>query len=242
MYRLRPPRRRAVGRYAELVGADSASERGARPVSPTGRPAPPTGEEPNVGEVSRARKAATLILLRDTVGGPEVLLVRRNPRQRFMGGAWVFPGGATHSDDGGDAQTATRELEEEAGITLAAGAELVRFSRWITPAEVSVRFDTHFFLARAPEGAHAQVDGSECVEARWLRPQDALDAGARDELELVFPTIKHLEQLAELPTVEDALAAARDRKVLPVQPRVLMEGGVAQVAMPGEPGYDSPSP
>ena len=56
---------------------------------------PPPGEELNTGEVTEAREAATLILLRDCADGPEVLLVQRNPEQRFMGGAWVFPGGAT---------------------------------------------------------------------------------------------------------------------------------------------------
>ena len=115
----------------------------------------------------------------------------------------------------------------------------MRYSRWITPAQVKVRFDTHFFVARAPDGAQERVDGSECVDARWITPQAALDAGARDELLLVFPTIKHLEQLADHSSVEDALDTARSRRVQPVEPRVLVDGGVAQVLLPGEPGYDS---
>ena len=198
---------------------------------------PATGELKR-GEASEAREAATLILLRDSPAGPEVLLVKRNPEQRFMGGAWVFPGGATQDGDADEVQAAIRELEEEAGISLPPGAELIRFSRWITPSEVRIRFDTHFFLARAPDGARPEVDGRECVEARWLRPGDALDAGERDELLLVFPTVKHLEQLEEFDSVALALAAARDRKVQPVQPKVLVDGGVAQVLLPGEPGYD----
>jgi len=199
---------------------------------------PPPGEELNEGEVTEARVASSLILLRDSPDGPEILLVQRNPEQRFMGGAWVFPGGSVHADDGDELGTARRELEEEAGISLAPGAELVRYSRWITPAEVKVRFDTHFFVAESPDGAEAIPDGGECVGARWVRPQDALGAGQRDELMLVFPTIKHLEQLAEHASVADALARARERKVLPVQPRVLVDGGVARVLLPGEPGYD----
>ena len=199
---------------------------------------PPPGEELNTGEATAAREAASLILLRDSPEGPEVLLVQRNPEQRFMGGAWVFPGGSTHRDDGDELRTARRELEEEAGIALGDEAELVRYSRWITPAQVTVRFDTHFFVARAPDGAEAKVDGGECVGAVWIRPRDALDRGERDELMLVFPTIKHLEQLAEHGSVEDALEAARSRKVLPVEPRVVLEGGVAQVLMPGEDGYE----
>jgi hypothetical protein len=82
------------------------------------------------------------------------------------------------------------------------------------------------------------IDNEEVVDSRWIGPQDALEAGARDELLLVFPTIKHLEQLAEFSSVEDAMEQARSRKVMPVEPRVLIDGGVARVLMPGEPGYD----
>ena len=203
------------------------------------RPGP--GEQLGEGEVADAREAASLMLLRDGRDGPEVLLVQRNPEQSFMGGAWVFPGGSLSEGDSDELETARRELAEEAGVELANDAELVRWSRWITPAQVGVRFDTHFFVAQAPAEAEPHVDGAECVESRWLRPQDALDAGAREELLLVFPTIKHLEQLAEHGSVEDALEAARARRVLPVEPRVVLEGGVAQVLMPGEGGCDEAS-
>ena len=95
-----------------------------------------------------------------------------------MGGAWVFPGGAVHhEDDGGEpAAAALRELEEEAGVQLDDVDRLVPFSRWITPAEVTIRFDTVFFVAEAPPGAEPHVDGEECVDARWIRPGDALAA------------------------------------------------------------------
>jgi 8-oxo-dGTP pyrophosphatase MutT (NUDIX family) len=191
-----------------------------------------------MGEVAEARQAASLILLRDTDEGPEVLLVKRNPEQRFMGGAWVFPGGAVHEGDGGHAGTALRELEEEAGIRLANPAELVQFSRWITPEQVKVRFDTWFFLAAAPPGAEARPDGSECVEARWLRPSVALEDYARGRMMLVFPTIKHLEQLAGFSSVAEALETARRREVEAVQPRVVVRDGIGEVLLPGEPGYD----
>ena len=192
-----------------------------------------------MGEIAKARPSASVIVLREPDAGPEVLLVERNPEQRFMGGAWVFPGGATQDEDESELHTAVRELEEEAGIALPGDAELVRFSRWITPAQVGLRFDTHFFLVRAPVGAEPRVDGRECVDARWIRPREALSAGDRGDLKLVFPTIKHLEELASFNSVEEALATARARRVMPVQPRLLVQGGVAQVLMPGQPGYDS---
>jgi len=199
------------------------------------RPAP--GEELNTGETTTPRQAATAILLRDGVDGLEVLLVERNPDSRFMGGAWVFPGGALQAGDHGHAAAALRELEEEAGIRLDDVARLVPISRWITPAEVKIRFDTVFFVAEAPPEAEPRVDGAECVDARWIRPADALDARRRGELMLVFPTIKHLEELTGFRSVSEALTAARERVVDPVQPRIVVGEDGERVLLPGEPGY-----
>ena len=198
---------------------------------------PPPGEELNLGEATEPRLAATAILLRDGSEGLEVLLVQRNPEQRFMGGAWVFPGGAVHSDDAGPEAAALRELEEEAGMRIEDVAELVPFSRWITPVEVKIRFDTFFYVAATPPDAEPRVDGAECVDFRWIGPADALAAGQRGELMLVFPTIKHLEQLAEFESVEHALSEARSRDVRPILPKVVHGDGEAHVLLPGEPGY-----
>ena len=186
------------------------------------------------------RQAASLILLRDSADGAEVLLVQRNPEQRFMGGAWVFPGGAVDAGEADHAATAARELEEEAGIALPDGTELVPFSRWITPeAEgATIRFDTWFFAARAPAGAEAAPDGGECVDARWLTPAAALAAHAEDRLALVFPTIKHLELLSETRSVDETLDAARARPVEPVLPKLAFRDGAPEVLMPGDPGYE----
>lgn len=198
---------------------------------------PPAGEQLNEGEVTAARQAASLILLRDSGDGPEVLLVQRNPEQRFMGGAWVFPGGALSKGEVDPGRTAVRELEEEASVRLDDADALVPFSRWITPEEVKVRFDTWFFAAEAPAGAEARPDGGECVDARWLRPQDALGEYERGNLMLVFPTIKHLEQLAGAGSVAELLDSARGRTVEPVMPRIVPRGDRAEVLLPGEPGY-----
>ena len=197
---------------------------------------PPPGEELNTGEVTEARAAATVIPVRNGDTGLELLLVQRNPESRFMGGAWVFPGGAVQ-DGETEVETAVREAEEEAGLKLEPGT-LVPFSRWITPRQVKVRFDTHFFVAPTRPDAEPVCDGEECVDLRWIGPAAALEAGRADELMLVFPTIKHLEQLAEFGSVDELLAHASQRRVQPVEPRVLVDGGVAQVLLPGEPGYD----
>jgi len=204
------------------------------------RPAP--GEELNLGEETIPRPAATVIVLRGGDRALEVLLVKRNPDSRFMGGAWVFPGGAVDRTEGQGDQAlraaAVRELAEEAGIALGSTEELVPFSRWITPPQVKIRFDTWFYLAPLPMGAEPRVDGGEVVEARWYEPDAALAAGDRGELLLVFPTIKHLEQLSSFDSAESLLGYARSREIRPVQPRVVLSGEQARVVLPGEPGYE----
>jgi 8-oxo-dGTP pyrophosphatase MutT (NUDIX family) len=210
------------------------------PATPEERPAP--GEEYNPGPVTPPRQAATVILLRGAAEALEVLLVKRTPQARFMGGVWVFPGGAVdrHESEGdGDAHraAAVRELREEAAVQLAA-SELVPYSRWITPAEVKVRFDTHFFLAPLPAGEEPKVDGEECVDLGWFTPAGALQAHAREDIALVFPTIRHLEELSAFTTAADLLRHATGREVHAVQPRTILGEEGPRVAMPGEPGYE----
>jgi 8-oxo-dGTP pyrophosphatase MutT (NUDIX family) len=199
------------------------------------------GQSAAGGPETPVRQAATVILLRNRAQKLEVLLVRRTPQARFMGGVWVFPGGAVDASegDGDDAHRAAaiRELREEAAIVLEDPRALVKFSRWITPAAVKVRFDTHFFLAALPDGQEPKVDGEECVDLGWFAPAAALEAHRREQIVLVFPTIKHLEQLSEFEAVEELLSHARGREVQPIQPRVVLEGEVARVLLPGEPGY-----
>jgi 8-oxo-dGTP pyrophosphatase MutT (NUDIX family) len=203
---------------------------------------PEPGAELNDGEVTAPRLAATVIVLRGADLTLEVLLAQRTPKARFMGGAWVFPGGAVSAEDGEGEQAlrraGARELQEEAGIALADPDELVAFSRWITPAEVKIRYDTWFFLASLPDGAEPVIDGEEVVDARWYTPAAALEAGDADQILLVFPTIKHLERLAGFKTANDLLEYARARSVQPVQPRVVGSGEQVRIVLPGEPGYE----
>jgi len=166
------------------------------------------------------REAASVILLRAGEAAPEILLGRRNPGARFMPGAWVFPGGAIEDRDADLRTTALRELIEEAGVPLAGPDVLVAWSRWITPRHLPIRFDTHFFVARAPAGAMPAADGGELVGMGWFTPAAALEAHARDELELMFPTIVHLEELAGFPSVEAVLATARERVIEPIEPEL----------------------
>jgi 8-oxo-dGTP pyrophosphatase MutT (NUDIX family) len=209
-------------------------------VSEVDRPGP--GEELNeTGVETVPRQAASVIVLRGGRETLELLLVKRNPAARFMGGAWVFPGGAVDAHEGEGDQAhrvcAVRELDEEAGIAGVDPDGLVKYSRWITPAEVKIRFDTHFFLAPLPNGQEPSIDGEEIVDHAWFTPQGALDAHRAGEILLVFPTIKHLEQFSAFASADALVAHAAAHEVVPVQPRIVLSGETARVLLPGDEGY-----
>jgi 8-oxo-dGTP pyrophosphatase MutT (NUDIX family) len=167
--------------------------------------------------MERVRDAATVILVRDR---PElhVFVVRRNPALDFAPGATVFPGGAVDPADAPVAAAlgvdefraaAARECLEECGIPVDA-RELVDFARWITPDGAPRRYDTRFFVVRAPDGHEGEHDGSELVGSAWMRPDDVLRAFADGEIDLILPTQRSLEVLARFDRVDALLAELRE--------------------------------
>lgn len=71
------------------------------------------------------RPAATILLLRDTPRGPEVLMTRRSPKASFLPGAYVFPGGAIDAADADPrvhALAANRPAQDAARLTQAIAA------------------------------------------------------------------------------------------------------------------------
>jgi 8-oxo-dGTP pyrophosphatase MutT (NUDIX family) len=249
------------------------------------------------------------MLVRDDPG-LEVFMLRRNLEAKFMGGAYVFPGGAVDADDrapellarchgrddaGASAAlglpigglgfwvAAVREAFEEAGVLLARSAatglpvdlddtalatriEAARvlvgsgerpflqvvededllldagalhlFSHWITPAGAPRRYDTWFFVAAAPDGHAYLHDDSETVASVWIRPGDALDRARRGELELIFPTIRNLEQLARFVSGRDFLDAVSDATSGAVGARMIADASGSRVLLPIDPGFD----
>lgn len=199
--------------------------------------------------------AATVIPLRDTPDGPEVLLLRKNSKVAF-GGMWVFPGGRIDPEDEdpqspGDElaaarRAATREALEEADL-LVEPAELVPFSHW-TPPEISLngpkRFATWFFACRAPvgEAGVVTIDMGEIHEDEWVRPADMLRRRDEGEIQLAPPTIVTLHELATHDVVDSVLAAAAVREPFRYQTRIgNTEAGMVTM-WAGDAGYESGDP
>lgn len=115
--------------------------------------------------------------------------------------------------------------------------DLAPFAHWITPEPVPKRFDTRFYVTRAPRGQRAVVDGSEAVALAWVRPADMLARQATGEAALMFPTRLILEKLKRGGTVPGALALARRSAVVPVMPKIAMANGQRTVTIPEAAGY-----
>ncbi len=94
--------------------------------------------------------------------------------------------------------------------------ELTYYSNWITPESEPLRFDVHFFVARAPHGQEPVADAIEVHDGRWLEPADALARAQSGELSIIFPTRAHLERLAAFASVDELLVQARGRRIAPV--------------------------
>ena len=245
-------------------------------------------------EPAPARAAATIILLRDTPQGLEVLMTRRSATASFAPGVYVFPGGAIdaadssrHQDAPNDdwgvcfrltqpddlrtaALAAIRESFEELGILLACQGndwatddviqkldrhanfydecnahgltlradQVLSFTRWITDRDLRKRFDVPFLIARMPPNQTPVADESEQFEPVWVRPADGLAAFERGEFEIIYPTIKTLQQLCAFANVDAALAACAPEQPLYVTcPRAAILNGREVRYMEHEPPF-----
>ena len=231
------------------------------------------------------RRAATVVVARDSPRGPEVLMLRRHVRLDFVGDAYVFPGGAVDADDAdleaieisseeADARLSTtrgraffvaavREIFEESGLLLATQAgralsaadlssladdreklnardvafrdliverdlhllarDLIFFAHWVTPVGPPRRYDTRFFMVEAPLDQIASHDGEETVSSLWVTPTEALERHYRGELEMIFPTIRTLTELATFDSVAQMRSVFRARRDIPRREPVLIE-------------------
>jgi 8-oxo-dGTP pyrophosphatase MutT (NUDIX family) len=240
-------------------------------------------------------------------------MLQRHRDSAFLGGAYVFPGGAVDDHDrhadlervcvgrsdaaasellgldppvGGLAfwVAAIREAFEEAGVLLAYGPDgsiidwsdpdvaarfaahrrsldagerrlvdicvdeglqlavdaMHYFSHWITPVGPPRRFDTRFFVARAPEGHTYLHDERETIDNTWVRPADAIAQQERGEVDIIFPTLRTLSAMARFDCADDLLdAAAKIEHVPTMLPRVVKDHDGMRILLPGDPGYDS---
>ncbi len=208
----------------------------------------------NEGPTVTPRPSATVLLIRD--GSPwELLLVHRPGGADFAPGAYVFPGGAVSEDDRTFEDeiraAAVRELFEEAGILLAAGArdtecEAVRrlleqgasFGDALGKAGLVPDFDALAMFARwvTPAQLRRRFDArfylARLPEGQTVRPQEGevtdwlwispRQALERPDLTLVYATRAVLESVADKSDATTLFARARALSKVPlVEPRLV---------------------
>jgi len=129
------------------------------------------------------------------------------------------------------------ELLDENSLSLEL-EQLTPFARWVPKFHATRRFDTLFFLARAP-GAHWQprLAGGECTAAFWITAADALEQEQRGEARLIFPTRRNLERLALHGSFEAMAADARAHSIEPISPWVEQIGDENFITIPEGIGY-----
>lgn len=121
------------------------------------------------------------------------------------------------------------QLLESLGVRADA-RPLFLFSHWITPPSEPRRYDTHFFLARAPRDQAAFADAMETHDERWITPRNALEQNSAGTLHVVYPTRKHLERLTAFENIDDLFTYARTKPIATIMPATSGDG----FAMPAE--------
>lgn len=120
---------------------------------------------------------------------------------------------------------------------LPASDLLVHFAHWITPLDQPRRFDTHFFIAPDPGTQTPRHDGREATDARWIAPQDALDAARAGQLKLVFATRMNLLRLTRYRSTREALDIAATSPPVVVTPELVETERGRAFRIPSEAGY-----
>jgi 8-oxo-dGTP pyrophosphatase MutT (NUDIX family) len=119
-----------------------------------------------------------------------------------------------------------------------AADRLVYFGHWITPVSLPRRYDTRFFVGRAPERQAVTADNVETIGHVWIAPAQALDRHRKGEFKMRTPTVFTLEQFAAYDSAAALLEAMQVQRPIPaILPRITRGGARL---LPGDPGYDAP--
>jgi 8-oxo-dGTP pyrophosphatase MutT (NUDIX family) len=127
---------------------------------------------------------------------------------------------------------------------LVVRTDLLRpWAQWITPELEERRYDTRFFVAALPGAQRPRQVGGEADRVAWVPVRAAVEQHGRGELGMFPPTIATLVELSAYETVAEVLAAATERVIEPLMPRIVVEDGpdgeepAVHLVMPGDPGH-----
>ena len=135
-------------------------------------------------------------------------------------------------------KTTFKELVKQEGLLLALD-QLYHYAHWITPEARTLRFNTHFFLARYPGGQEASADLTETTEGVWMAPRRALEENLARNLVLSPPTLKTLEDLSRFKTAEEAISFSKTCDKPPILSLLLAFSGDWFLIFPWDPEFEN---
>jgi 8-oxo-dGTP pyrophosphatase MutT (NUDIX family) len=140
-----------------------------------------------------------------------------------------------------DGSVALLELCMREGLRLTTDS-IHYVSHWITPVGEKRRFDTRFFIARAPAAQEPLHDDGETIESFWISPQEAINRAHERDLMLMPPTKANIEFLLDHATTDEVMiAAAKIGTPQTILPKIKIDsdGRVIGIAIPGDSDYDA---
>ncbi len=198
-------------------------------------------EDPALCEIGGGLDASALqfrvAAIRETFEESGILLARPRGSQELIAGSRAAAVADAHRIALCEGKMSFREILA-ANELIPAVDRLAHYAHWITPEGQPKRFDTHFFLAKAPPEQVGAHDGRESTDSIWVSPQEALDGGKSGRFILPFPTTRNLIKLGKQSGVEAAIEAARGSRVVTVMPVITKDGGKRYLRIPAEAGYD----
>lgn len=114
---------------------------------------------------------------------------------------------------------------------------LAHYSHWLTPTFMPKRFDTHFFIAIAPENQIAVHDGEESVDSVWIGPNHAMIDAKAGKYTIIFPTLMNVEYLSKYSSAEAAIEDAKATETVSVLPEMEVTPEGKFLNIPAEAGY-----
>jgi 8-oxo-dGTP pyrophosphatase MutT (NUDIX family) len=121
------------------------------------------------------RPAATIVLLRNSERGPEVLMVQRNHKAAFVPGAYVFPGGALDPGDHAAELQALCDGPDDAAASRALGVEKGGLAYWIA-AMRELFEEAGVLLARDAGGAVLDLETPQAA-TRYQAHRKSVESG-----------------------------------------------------------------
>lgn len=165
-----------------------------------------------------------------------VLLARPVGSDSIVDGATATALGARYRTALEAGEIGLADIAEREGLRLALD-QLFAFAHWITPTHMPKRFDTHFFVAAAPDDHALRHDGREAVDSVWITPARAIADAEAGQRTVIFPTRLNLEKIGRSATVVDLLDRCRAEPVVTVLPSTSERDGRRIMHIPIEAGY-----